>query len=298
MSNSSRRMLIHATAAAMLVAGSASAADIDWSKVDQAMGRGSAVQAAGVHRYGFPRSDLTVVVDGVTIKPSFALGGWIAMLPMGEQAMAMGDLVLTDTEISPVMKSLLDGGFEITAIHNHLLRGSIPVWYMHVGAHGRPEALAATVRQALALTKIPAPAAPPATPPVIDLDTAALDATLGFKGTPNGGVYQFSVPRAEVLKEGGMELPVSMGTATAINFQPTGSGKAAITGDFVLLGTEVQPVLGLLRRQGVEVTALHSHMVDETPRLYFMHFWANDDAGKLAKTLREAINLTNSKHGG
>jgi Domain of Unknown Function (DUF1259) len=171
------------------------------------------------------------------------------------------------------MKSLLDGGFEITAIHNHLLRGSMPVWYMHVGAHGRPETLAATARQ-------------------------ALDAILGFKGTANGGVYQFSVPRTEMLKEGGMELPVSMGTATAINFQPTGAGKAAITGDFVLLGTEVQPVLGLLRRQGVEVTALHSHMVDETPRLYFMHFWANDDAGKLARTLREAINLTNSRHGG
>lgn len=296
MSGTSRRIFIPTTAALALLAGTASAAEIDWSKVDQAMGRTSAVQAAGVHRYGFPRSDLTLVVDGVPIKPSFALGGWIAMLPMGEQAMAMGDLVLTDTEISPVMKSLVEGGFEITAIHNHLLRGSIPVWYMHVGAHGRPEALATTVRQALALTRIPAPPPPPALPPTIDLDTAALDATLGFKGTPNGGVYQFSVPRAEILKEGGMELPVSMGTATAINFQPTGAGKAAVTGDFVLLGTEVQPVLGLLRRQGIEVTALHSHMVDETPRLYFMHFWANDDAGKLASTLREAINLTNSKH--
>lgn len=298
MTGTSLRVFLQATAAATLLAGSASAAEIDWAKVDLAMGRTSAVQAAGVHRYGLPRSDLNVVVDGVTIKPSFALGGWIAMLPMGEQAMAMGDLVLTDTELSPVMKSLLDGGFEITAIHNHLLRGSIPVWYMHISAHGRPEVLAATARQALMLTKIPAPTPPPATPPAIDLDTAALDATLGFKGTPNGGVYQFSVPRSEVLKEGGMELPVSMGTATAINFQPTGAGKAAVTGDFVLLGTEVQPVLGLLRRQGIEVTALHSHMVDETPRLYFMHFWANDEASKLARTLREAINLTNSKHGG
>ncbi len=286
------------TGSFLICASAVHAADVDWGKVDAAMGRSGAVQAGGVHRYGFPRSDLDVTVDDVKIKPGFALGSWVAMLPMGDQAMAMGDVVLTGTELSPVMKRLVDDGFEITAIHNHVLRASTPVWYMHIGAHGNPEKIAQTVKAALALSKTPlgTPAAA-GTPPALDIDGAALDAALGAKGTNNGGVYQFSIPRNEAIKEGGMELPASMGTAIAINFQPTGGGKAAITGDFVLVGSEVQPVLRSLRQQGIEVTALHSHMVDETPRLYFMHFWANDDAQKLAKALRGALDKTNSKHG-
>ncbi|RYZ64246.1 MAG: DUF1259 domain-containing protein [Proteobacteria bacterium] len=287
-------------AALALVAGVAHAAsDIDWTKVDEAFGRAGAVQAAGVHRYAFPRSDLEVTVDGVRIRPGFALGSWVAMLPMGGEVMAMGDLVLTGTELNPVMKRLVDDGFEISAIHNHVLRASTPVWYMHIGAHGAPDRLARSLKAALALSATPlaAPAAA-AAPPPIDFDTAAVDAALGAKGTNNGGVYQFSVARAETIREGGMELPPSMGTAIALNFQPTGGGRAAITGDFVLVGTEVSKVLKSLRDQGIEVTALHSHMVDETPRLYFMHFWANDDAQKLAKALRAALDLTNSKKGG
>jgi hypothetical protein len=213
--------------------------------------------------------------------------------------MAMGDLVLTGTELNPVMKRLIDDGFEITAIHNHVLRASTPVWYMHVSAHGSPEKIAQTVKAALSLSATPlAPPAAAGTPPALDFDAAAIDAAIGVKGTNNGGVYQFSIPRNETIKEGGMELPPSMGTAIAINFQPTGAGKAAITGDFVLLGSEVNPVLKSLRQNGIEVMALHSHMVDESPRLYFMHFWANDDARKLAGALHGALALTNSKHGG
>jgi hypothetical protein len=283
----------------LLSAASAQAADIEWGKVDAAIGRPSAAQVGGVHRFAFPRSDLDITVDGVKLKPGFALGSWVAMLPMGEQVMAMGDLVLTDTEISPVMKRLVDDGFEITAIHNHVLRASTPVWYMHIGAHGAPEKIAQTLKAALSLSKTPlGTPAPAAAPPAIDIDSAAIDAALGAKGTNNGGVYQFNIPRNETIKEGGMELPTSMGTTIAINFQPTGSGKAAITGDFILIGSEVNPVLKSLRQQGIEVTALHSHMVDESPRMYFMHFWANDDATKLAKALRGALDLTNSKHGG
>jgi hypothetical protein len=263
------------------------------------MGRAGAVQAAGVHRYGFPRSDLDVTVDEVKLKPGFALGSWVAMLPTGDQVMAMGDLVLTGTELNPVMKRLSDDGFEITAIHNHVLRASTPVWYMHIEAHGSPEKIAQTVKAALSLSKTPlAPPAAAGAPPALDFDAAALDAVIGAKGTNNGGVYQFSIPRNESIKEGGMELPPSMGTAIAINFQPTGAGRAAITGDFVLVGTEVNPVLKSLRQDGIEVTALHSHMVDESPRLYFMHFWANDEAKKLARALRGALDLTNSGHGG
>lgn len=277
----------------------ASAAEPDWAQVDQMLGRKGAVQPDGIHRYGFPRSDLNVTVDGLSIKPAFALGGWIAFEPMASGgSMLMGDLVLRDTEINAVMKQLLDQGLEVSAIHNHLLRSSIPVFYMHVGGHGDPAKLAESVRSALALSRTPLSQSPPASPPpAVDLDTAGIDRILGAKGTANGGVYQFSIPRAEAITEGGMPVPASMGTGTAMNFQPAGGGKAAITGDFVLLASEVNPVMKALRSNGIEVTALHSHMVDETPRLYFMHFWANDEAQKLARGLREAADLANLKRG-
>ena len=293
-----RFSLLLAGLAAVALATGAAAADPDWSKVDQAIGKKGAAQAGGVYKFSFPRSDLKVTVDGVAIKPALALGSWAAFMPAGSEAMVMGDLVLTDTEISPVMKRLIDDGMEITAIHNHLLRTTVPVFYMHIGGHGDPAKLAATIHAALALSKTPlaAPAAA-APPPPVDLDTAALEKTLGFKGTANGGVYQFSVPRAETISEGGMAVPPSMGTAIAINFQPTGAGKAATTGDFVLLGSEVNPVLKTLRQHGIEVTALHSHMIDDSPHLFFMHFWANDDAQKLAQGLRAAVDLANVKRG-
>jgi hypothetical protein len=278
-----------------LVAG---AADIDWSKVDQELGKPGTDQPGGVHKYGLPRSDLKVTVDGVAIKPTLALGSWIAFIPAGSGAMFMGDLVLTDNEISPVMKRLTDDGIEITAVHNHLLRTSPAVFYMHVGGHGDPIRLARTLHAALALSQTPFAAAAPATaPPSIDLDTAAIDAVLGAKGTINGGVYQINVPRAEPITEAGMAVPPSMGTAIAINFQPTGGGKAAITGDFVLLGREVNPVLKSMRDNGIEITALHSHMIDDSPHLFFMHFWANDDVSKLTHGLRAALDLANVKRG-
>jgi hypothetical protein len=276
---------------------SAAGADFEWSKVDQAMGRKGSDLPGGVHRYGLPRSDLHVTVDGVAIKPTLALGSWIAFVPHDSGATFMGDLVLTDTELSAVMKSLVDGGVEITALHNHLLRTSAPVLYMHVAGHGDAVKLAETLHTALALSQTPLQASAPAQGPSLDLDTAAIDKTLGFKGSPNGGVYQVSVPRAEAISEGGMAVPPSMGTATAINFQPTGGGKAAITGDFVLVGAEVNPVLKTLRDHGIEVTALHSHMIDDSPHLFFLHFWANDDAQRLAKVLRSALDLMNVKRG-
>jgi Domain of Unknown Function (DUF1259) len=265
--------------------------------VDQALGRKGADQPGGVHKYSFPRSDLQVSLDGVAIKPALALGGWVAFQPAGSGAMFMGDLVLTETEINPVMARLIADGVEITAVHNHLLRTSVPVFYMHVGGHGDPVKLAETLHAALALSSVP-PAAPAASPPpAVDLDTAALEKALGHKGNANGGVYQFSVPRAETISEGGMTVAPALGTAISLNFQPTGGGKAAITGDFVMIGSEVNPVLKALRQHGIEVTALHSHMIDDSPHLYFMHFWANDDAQKLAQGLRAALDLTNAKRG-
>jgi hypothetical protein len=277
---------------------SASAIDIDWSKVDQAMGKKGSEQPGGVHKYGLPRSDLNVTVDGVAIEPALALGSWLAFQPAGDGAMFMGDLVLTDTEISPVMQRLIEGGVEITAVHNHLLRTSVPVFYMHVGGHGDPVKLAETLHSGLALSKTPFTQRPASTTPApLELDTAAIEKVLGYKGAANGGVYQFSIPRAEAISGGGTNVPPSMGTATALNFQPTGGGKVAITGDFVLLGTEVNPILKTLRQHGIEVTALHSHMIDDSPHLFFMHFWANDDAQRLARALRGALDLANLKRG-
>jgi len=283
---------------ALAMCASASAADIDWSKVDQVMGKKGSDQPGGVHKYGLPRSDLNVSVDGVAIKPALALGSWIAFQPTADGAMFMGDLVLTDTEISPVMQRLIEGGVEITAVHNHLLRTSVPVFYMHVGGHGDPVKLAEALHAGLALSKTPftqASAAP--TPAPLELDTAAIEKVLGYKGAVNSGVYQVGIQRAEVISQGGMNVPPSMGTATALNFQPTGGGKAAITGDFVLLGSEVNPILKTLRERGIEVTALHSHMIDDSPHLFFMHFWANDDAQQLARALRGALDLANLKPG-
>jgi len=283
-----------------------------WVAVQQVLGGKGTMQPGEVLRFGFPRTDLQVTAAGVQIKPGFALGSWIAFKRMGQganaQAMAMGDLVLTEDELNPVMLALQQGGVEQTAVHNHVLNESPRVMYMHVSAHGDPVKIAQTIRSALGASKTPLPAAasgagdkgdaggasaPSAAP--LDLDTAAIARTLGVSGKANGGVYQVSVPRSERITDHGMEVPPSMGVATAINFQPTGGGKAAITGDFVMTAAEVNPVIRALRENGIQVTALHSHMLEESPRLFFMHFWANDDAATLAKGLRAALDNTASK---
>jgi len=285
------RIILPAAILAATLAGSASAQQIDWKKVDEAIGRTAAV-SGDVHRYGFPRSDLQVTLEGVTIKPALALGGWVAFKPAHGGVMIMGDLVLLQSEVNPVMAKLAQAGIDITAIHNHLLRAEPLTFYMHVGGHGDAEKLAQAIRGALGESKIPPAAPPPAQQPAIDLDTAQLDQIIGVKGNANGGVYGFAVPRRDAINENGMALMPAgpLGMATAINFQPTGNAKAAITGDFVLSAAEVNPVLRTLRQNGIEVTALHSHMLDEQPRLFFMHFWANDDAVKLAKALRSALD--------
>lgn len=273
----------------------AQSAPTQWSAVDQALGRSGTTQPDGVRRYSFPRSDLNVQLDGVTIKPALALGGWLAFQPMGANAVVMGDLVLTPDEVNRVMGELLKGGIQVTAVHNHLLRASPQTIYMHVHGRGDPARLAVALRSALALshTPFPVPAAA-APPPAIDLDTGAVDRIMGRAGKANGGVYQFTFARSETIIEDGMAEGASMGTATAINFQPTGGGRAAVTGDFVLIGSEVDPVMRELRSHGIDVTALHSHMIGEQPTIYFMHFWGVAPAVQLATGLRAALDRTNS----
>lgn len=256
-------------------------------------GKAGTEMPGGVYRIALPRSDLKVTLDGVGIKPALALGSWLAFMSHGSgEVMVMGDLVLTDTEVNPVMAKLVSNGFEITALHNHLLRNTPHTMYMHIGATGDPAKLGKILHDALALSQTPLTAAlapAPAPADTIDLDTAAIDKIMGRKGKIGGGVYAFGIPRAEAPRDGGMALPPAMGSAIAINFQPTGGGKAAITGDFVLAASEVNPVLRALRENGIEVTALHNHMLNDEPRMFFMHFWANDDAQRLAKGLAAAL---------
>ena len=264
-----------------------------WAAVDQAMGRSGATQADGVQRYSFARSDLDVRLDGVAIKPALALGSWVAFQPHGRNAVAMGDLVLTSDEVTPVLSALLDAGIQVTALHNHLLRSSPATYYMHIRGEGDAAKLATAIHGALARSHTPLGAPAAAAPTASGLDTAAIDKIMGRAGKANGVVYQFTVPRAENIVENGMAVPASMGTGTAINFQPTGGGKAAVTGDFVMVGSEVDPVMKALRSAGIEITALHSHMIDESPRLYFMHYWGLGDAAQLATALRSALSRMN-----
>jgi hypothetical protein len=295
--------------AALIVTGSAAAqsrrtrqpAAPDWSAVENAIGRKGTPSAGGVVRFSFPRSDLNVVLHGVTLKPALALGSWIAFRRITDHAMVMGDLVLLDAEVSSVMASLQQNGVDQTALHNHLVGESPHVMYMHIHAIGNAERIARAIRTALEFTNTPLGAVPSATPAptpttiALTLDTAAVAKTIGVTGKTNGGVYQVTVPRRERICDEGQEILPAMGVATAMNFQPIVGGKTAITGDFVLLGREVNPVLWTLGENGIEVTAIHSHMTDEQPRLYFMHFWAVDDAAKLARGLRAALDRTNRR---
>lgn len=269
----------------------------DWQRtVASTLGKPGTQQDGGVYRVALPRTDLKVTVDGVEIRPSLALGSWLAFHPHGQELMVMGDLVLLQREIAPVMRRLAEGGIEVTALHNHLLRAEPTTMYLHVAGQGDPARLATALRAALQETATPlqGAAASAGDDRIEGLDTAAIARALGREGRASGGVYQVNVPRAERITERGMEVPTAMGMPTVINFQAAGGGRAATTGDFVLTANEVVPVQRALVEHGIEVTALHNHMLHEEPRLFFMHFWGVDDAEKLARGLRAALERTNS----
>jgi Domain of Unknown Function (DUF1259) len=264
-----------------------------WQAVEQAMGRPGQMQPGDVLKFALPRRDMHVSIDRVEVRAGFGLGSWVAFKGAPQSAMVMGDLVLADSEVEPVLTSLEEGGVEITALHNHLLRESPRVMYMHIGGHGDAVKLAQAIRAALKLTSTPdaAPASPAAGP---GLDQARIESALGRSGKMNGGVLQFTIPRAETVTMHAQVVPPAMGVATAINLEPAGGGTAAATGDFVLLAGEVNPVIATLRKSNMDVTAIHSHMLDEEPRLFFLHFWGHGDPAALASGLRAAIARTNS----
>ena len=276
----------------------ARAADPDWKAVEQALGKSGQMQPGDVFRIGMPRTDLSVTVKGVPVKAGFALGSYAAFKQIGDHVMVMGDLVLLDQEIPAVMSGLFAGGLEVTALHNHLNEMSPHTMYMHYSGHGDAVQMARALRQALSASGTPlggpAPASVPAGGPT--LDTKAIEQALGRSGRDVGaGVFQVTVPRAEAITEMGQPLLPGMGVVTVMNFQPTSDGKAAITGDFVLLDKEVNAVARTLRQHGIDVTAIHNHGLMDTPRLFYMHFWANDDPGKLAQALKAALDQTNSR---
>ena len=274
------------------------AAEPDWQAVEQALGKSGQLMPGDVYRIGMPRTDLNVTVKGVPVKAGFALGSYAAFKQVGDRAMVMGDLVLLDQEIAPVMSGLFANGLEVTAVHNHLNEMSPHVMYMHYAGHGDAVQLARALRQALAVSATPLGTAPTASaaPAGPTLDTRQVERALGRSGRDaGGGVFQVTVPRAEAITEMGVPLLPAMGVVTVLNFQPTSEGTAAITGDFVLIDKEVNAVAQTLRQHGIEVTAIHNHGLLDSPRLFYMHFWANDEPTKLAQGLKAALAQTNSR---
>jgi len=248
----------------------------------------------GFYKFSFPRSDLKVQLDGVTVDPRLAFTTWFSFAPMdqGGDAMLMGDMVLLEKELPGVEKKLTEDGINITAIHNHLLNEKPKMMYLHVDAMGDPLALSKKLKDVLSLTATPMKAS--FKDQLGEIKWDSVEQILGVKGKPAGPVINFGIPRREQVKAGGMDIPAGFGIATGIGFQKIGD-KAAITGDFVLLDKEVVPVTEALIQNGITVTAIHNHMLMDSPRLFMMHFWAVDNPEKLAQGLKAALDKTNSK---
>lgn len=268
-----------------------------WDKVAKALGR-PGVERDGVYRINYPRRDLSVTVGEIKLAPGFALTTWVAFQPMtghrSRFAMVMGDFVSTAEELPVAQSALLKGGFEITGVHNHLAGTQPGLIYMHFSAKGDPEELATKFLTALRTTKAPTDA-----PPAPDLtnapDWSGLERVLNRKGTNNGRVYNLSVPRADKILEAGEPLMPLNGAASSVNFQSLGEGRCALTTDLILLKDEVRPVVAALHRNGITVTALHNHMLEDEPRTFHLHVWAVGETEKLASAMAEALALTDSK---
>ncbi len=272
------------------------ASALDTAGIEKAVGRAGVIQADGAYRIGLPRTDLAVTVDGFKIRPGLALGSWMAFNATGGRAAVDGDLVLTEAEINPVISKLQQEGLQITALHNHVINETPRVMYLHYWGVGDAVKLAQSMKAVLLLTKTPIAA--PAAPAAADdggLEADKIQQILGRKGAVNGGVLGISVPRPEKITMMGVDMTPSMGMATALNFQASGPGKVAATGDFVMIGDEVNPVAKALRDHGIAITALHSHMIHGSPDLYFMHFWANDTTDTVAAGLKAALDLVGKK---
>jgi hypothetical protein len=246
---------------------------------------------ANVLKVNIPRNDVSVTVAGVKTPTPFGFGGWIAMTKgTGGIDVMMGDLVLTQDEVSPVMSALLDNGFDVTALHNHFLQDEPRMLYMHVHGHGKPADLAKRVKPAIDLIGKNA-AKPPATPAAAStLDTAKLAQVVGTQGEQSGAVYKITIGRDDLkLTEMGAPINARMGLNTWAAFVGTNEN-AAIAGDVAMLANEVTPVLKALRKNGLDVVAIHQHMTDTRPTIYFLHYWGTGPAEKLATGFKAAVS--------
>lgn len=279
----------------LVISGAAAAQGLDPAKIDQVLGR-PGQKTGEIYRVGFPRTDLHVTVRGVAIKPGLALGSWAAFMGTDEHATVMGDLVLLEDEVNPVMEKLRGAGFEITAVHNHLIDETPRVLYMHYMGHGAAAKLANSLRAALAASATPLekPSAPADEAAAPEWEKAVED-TIGRKGTLRGGVLSFGVPRTGAVTMDGVLIPPAAGVAESINFQATDDSNVATTGDFVLAAEEVNPVISALEEHHIQVTALHSHMLSEEPRLFFMHFWGYGPAQAVAAGMKAGLNQVHTK---
>ena len=256
--------------------------------------------AANVLKVNIPRNDISVTVAGVKTPTPFGFGGWVAMTKGTGMDVLMGDLVLTQDEVNPVMSALLDNGLEVTALHNHFFWDEPRMFYMHIHGMGTPAALAAKLKPALALIGTPGkPAAaggpPPAAPPAITLDTAAIAKIVGHEGETTGAVYKITVGRDDIgLKEMGAAINARMGLNTWAAFVGT-NDNAAIAGDVAMLASEVTPVLTALRQHGLQVVAIHHHMTDTQPTIFFLHYWGTGPTDKLALGFKAALDQLGKK---
>src|SRR5438094_4210504 len=270
---------------------------VDTTAIEKAIGKGGELKD-NVYKISLPRTDLSVTVKGVKVKPGLALGSWVAFTEAGGQAVIDGDLVLTEDEVAPVFDKLRKEGIEVTALHNHLIGETPRVMFLHIAGKGDAARLASHIKDALALTKTPLGESARKSGEVstktgaeeAGFNAEQIQQVLGHKGTVKGGVLQVSVPRPEPIKMEGVTLPPSMGMATALNFQQAGEGKVAATGDFVMTRDEVNAVTKALAEHGIMVTALHNHLVHGSPDLYFMHFWANDTVEKVTNGLKAGLD--------
>jgi hypothetical protein len=278
----------------LLISGLAYADNLPWAEVENVFDR-KGTRQGDMLKLTFPRTDLNVTVDQVQVAPGIGLTPWLVFKPMGQMTMLMGDLVLLEEEIQPVVNTLVSQGLEITALHNHIVNAKPGVMFMHVAGHGDAVAIAKAVKLVLEQTNTPLQLQETSSQEQSIIDWASVEAILGVPGTVSGDVAKFAVSRAETITEHGVEVPVFMGSATVINFQAVGDNQAVTTGDFVLLADEVNPVIRALTRNGIKTTALHNHMLHESPRLFFLHFWGHDTLEALAKGLKQALDETNSR---
>jgi len=268
---------------------------VDPSAIDSILGR-SGQKTADVYKLAFSRTDLHVTVRGLAIKPGLALGSWAAFSGTDSHAMVLGDLVLLEAELNPVMDKLRGEGFEITAVHNHLMDEAPQVLYMHYMGHGPASHLATSLKAAVSVSKTPLEKpAPPAEEPGPPAWVTTVQDSVGRNGAFKGGVLSYGVPRSDEITANGTTIAPAAGVAEAINFQAADSGLVATTGDFVLTAAEVNPVLSAFRAHQIAMTALHSHMLTEQPRLFFLHFWAVGDSQSVGAGIKAALGRVSVK---